>query len=141
MYKIGRKTALIVEDDMVCMFKVIVLLEQMGFKNFLKAADGDEAISIYEQANSNISLVIMDYMMPNMDGLEATDRLRKFETDNNLRSVPIIALTGSNEKEIEDLCLGAGMDYFLPKPINRASFETVMARIARDNNFQFADAG
>lgn len=137
MYNLGRRTALIVEDDMVCMFKVIVLLEKYGFKNFLKAADGLDAVSIYEQAYSNISLVVMDYMMPNMDGIEATQAIRKFENGIGKRSVPIIALTGT---KTEDSCFEAGMDYFLQKPVTNAGLENILSKIAKDNNFEFADA-
>ena len=137
MYNLGRRTALIVEDDMVCMFKVIVLLEKYGFKNFLKAADGEDAVSIYEQAHTNISLVVMDYMMPNMDGIEATKRIRKFENGVGKRNVPIIALTGT---KTEDSCFEAGMDYFLQKPITNAGLENVLSKIAKDNNFELADA-
>lgn len=138
MYKLGKRTALIVEDDMVSMFKVIVLLERFGFKNFLKAADGEDAVSIYEQAYSNISLIMMDYMMPNMDGVEATSRIRKFEDSVGKSHVPIIALTGT---KTEDLCLDAGMDYFLKKPITNANLEGVLEKIAKENNFEYADAG
>ena len=138
MYNLGRRTALIVEDDMVCMFKVIVLLEKYGFKNFLKAADGEDAVSIYEQAYSNISLVVMDHMMPNMDGLEATKQIRKFEAKVDKRNVPIIALTGT---KTEDSCYEAGMDYYLKKPVTNTGLENILSKIAKDNNFQLADAG
>jgi CheY-like chemotaxis protein len=76
--------------------------------------DGSEAIEAYQ--NYEFDVIIMDMMMPNMDGLTATRRIRELEEKNDSH-VPIIGLTASIVKGVEEDCLLAGMDGYLSKPV------------------------
>lgn len=78
------------------------------------AADGEEAFNMY-MAN-DYHLVLMDVQMPNMNGYDATKKIRELEESNNLQKKPIIAMTASLLKRDIQRCLDAGMDDFLPKP-------------------------
>jgi len=65
----------------------------------------------------------MDCMMPIIDGYQATAEIRKFENENKLPPIPIIALTANATEEDKTKCLNAGMDDFITKPIKREIVE------------------
>ena len=79
--------------------------------------NGREALSAVEK--QRFSLILMDLQMPEMSGLEATAAIRLREKSGAKR-IPIIALTANAASESREVCLAAGMDDFLTKPINRA---------------------
>ena len=81
------------------------------------AANGVEAVQMYQDSPPDV--VLMDMMMPEMDGLEATLIIREFETSNHLSHCPIIALTANAMSVDKAKCLQSGMDGFLSKPINK----------------------
>ncbi|MEM1283268.1 MAG: ATP-binding protein [Bacteroidota bacterium] len=78
------------------------------------ASDGEEAYNMYKMNDYN--LVLMDVQMPNMDGYQATKKIRELESTYKLKKKPIIAMTASLLKRDIQRCLDAGMDDFLPKP-------------------------
>ena len=78
----------------------------------IEASVGAEAVSTFD-------MVLMDMMMPKMDGLEATMIIRKLEISDQLNHCPIIALTANAMPEDREKCHRAGMDGFLSKPINK----------------------
>ena len=83
----------------------------------LVAADGLEAVQMYRDTCPDV--VLMDMMMPEMDGLEATLIIREYEDVHNIAHCPIIALTANAMPADKEKCLQAGMDGFLSKPINK----------------------
>jgi len=90
------------------------------------ASDGKEAVEKFEKDPNLYSFILMDVQMPVMDGLEATRTIRRLSCEN-AREIPIIAVTASvDEKEIE-LCLKAGMNDILEKPIIYDKILTVVA--------------
>ncbi|MBP6868169.1 MAG: response regulator [Bacteroidales bacterium] len=84
----------------------------------------------------HLDLILMDVQMPQMDGLEATRKIREWESKYpSLLPVPIIALTAGASKEEQQAALRSGMDDFLSKPILREDLESYMAKyLARFNN-------
>lgn len=108
------KTILIVDDDMRNVFAVSSLLESND-ANVVVGKNGREGIEQLE-ANPNINLVLMDIMMPEMDGYEAMRRIRKKVKWKNL---PIIALTAKAMKEDRQKCLDAGANEYLSKPVEK----------------------
>jgi signal transduction histidine kinase/DNA-binding response OmpR family regulator len=83
------------------------------------AANGQEALEAVQRGG--LDLVLMDCQMPILDGLEATRRIRKYESESNKRGhIPIIALTANAIKGDRELCLAAGMDGYVTKPIEAA---------------------
>lgn len=100
---------LIVDDDKEIVDAIEFYLKPEGF-NILKAYDGLEAIE--NLIDNNIDLVIMDVMMPNMDGLKATLKIRE---DNN---IPIILLSAKDQDMDKILGLNMGADDYITKPFN-----------------------
>ncbi|MGQ0463923.1 MAG: response regulator [Sporichthyaceae bacterium] len=102
---------LVVEDTVVNQLVATHLLATFGHRADV-AASGAEALAALE--NRDYDLVLMDVQMPEMDGLEATARIRERWPQ---RPVRIVAMTASDAPEDVRRCLAAGMDGFLGKPI------------------------
>ncbi|SHL21202.1 response regulator [Phytopseudomonas punonensis] len=108
----GRRI-LLVDDDVRNIFALTSALEHKGAQVEV-ARNGREAIEKLE-AVSDIDLVLMDVMMPEMDGYEATRRIRE---NARWRKLPIIAVTAKAMKDDQDLCMKAGANDYLAKPID-----------------------
>ncbi|WP_341918272.1 response regulator [Polaromonas sp. YR568] len=108
----GRKV-LVVDDDARNIFALTSALEQKGMRVEI-GRNGFEAISKLDEI-ADIDLVLMDIMMPGMDGLEATRNIRK---DARFKKLPIIAVTAKAMKDDQEQCLKAGTSDYLAKPID-----------------------
>ncbi|MGP1716769.1 MAG: response regulator [Methylophilus sp.] len=108
----GRKI-LLVDDDVRNIFALTKVLEHKGL-NVDIARNGREAIDKL-QALDDIDLVLMDIMMPEMDGYEAMREIRK---DAKFSRLPIIALTAKAMKDDQELCMKAGASDYLAKPVD-----------------------
>ncbi|MGY2049439.1 HAMP domain-containing protein [Methylobacterium sp. JK268] len=109
---IGR-TVLLVDDDARNIFALSSVLERRGMR-VLTATTGREAISIIE-ARPDIAIVLMDIMMPEMDGYETMQVIR---ANPAFRRLPIVALTAKAMKGDREKCLEAGASDYLAKPVN-----------------------
>ena len=109
---IGR-TVLLVDDDARNIFALSSVLERRGMR-VLTATTGNEAISIL-QSKPEVSIALMDIMMPEMDGYQTMQEIRK---DDKLRRLPIIALTAKAMKGDREKCVAAGASDYLAKPVN-----------------------
>jgi hypothetical protein len=109
---IGR-TVLLVDDDARNIFALSSVLERRGM-TVLTATTGNEAISII-QSRPEVAIVLMDIMMPGMDGYETMQVIR---ADPAFRRLPIIALTAKAMKGDREKCLDAGASDYLAKPVN-----------------------
>lgn len=107
------KKILIVDDDMKNVFVLASALENNG-ATIIDAQDGQAALDILRQED-NIDLVLMDIMMPVMDGYTAIREIRK---DPKLKHLPIIALTAKALKDDRKKCIQAGADDYLSKPVD-----------------------
>ncbi|WP_342804232.1 HAMP domain-containing protein [Bradyrhizobium sp. CSA112] len=107
------KTALLVDDDARNIFALSSVLERRGMK-VLTATTGREAIALVE-SNPNIAIVLMDIMMPQMDGYQTIGVIRQNPSFGRL---PIIALTAKAMKGDREKCLDAGASDYLAKPVN-----------------------
>ena len=104
------------------------MLKKAGF-GVLEAVDGVEAVSMYVQNRRTIDLVLMDVMMPNMDGLEATKRIREIESRlPECDSVPIVALSAGAMKGDREKGLEVGMTDYLYKPISIQQLKEALER-------------
>ncbi|MEH6647033.1 response regulator [Sulfitobacter sp.] len=88
------------------------------------AKNGREALEKFTEVRPDV--IFMDVSMPEMDGIEATHAIRKFETEMTLLHCPIVALTANALQEDEQRCLEAGMDGFLTKPITKKALLTAI---------------
>lgn len=116
----GRKI-LLVDDDVRNIFALTNALELKGAK--IKAArNGREALETLEK-DGGVDLVLMDIMMPEMDGYEAMRRIRKEE---RFRNLPIIAVTAKAMRDDYEKCLEAGANDYLPKPVDLEKLVSLM---------------
>lgn len=119
----SNKKILVSEDDVVSRRMIDRMLTASGY-DVLLAANGQEAVSMYEKHRREIGLVLMDVQMPVMDGYLATERIRETErrflgdTSSSAR-IPIIALSASAMKGDHEKGLSHGMSDYLTKPVNR----------------------
>jgi len=109
---VGR-TVLLVDDDARNIFALSSVLERRGMK-VLTATTGKEAISLIN-STSNLAIVLMDIMMPEMDGYKTMQAIRE---NANFRRLPIVALTAKAMKGDREKCLEAGASDYLAKPVN-----------------------
>jgi len=122
-------TVLIAEDDPIIMGLMTMLTAKAGHR-VLTATDGHEALKIWESEHP--SLVLMDVQMPNLDGLEATRRIRSREKVVG-GQVPIYGLTAFVMEEDINNCLDAGMTGHIGKPID---FPSVLEVLKRHQSYQ-----
>jgi CheY-like chemotaxis protein/signal transduction histidine kinase/HAMP domain-containing protein len=109
---VGR-TVLLVDDDSRNIFALSSVLERRGMK-VLTATTGNEAIELVEQTGE-LAIVLMDIMMPEMDGYQTIEKIRGKPA---YRRLPIIALTAKAMKGDREKCLEAGASDYLAKPVN-----------------------
>lgn len=107
------KKVLIVDDDIRNIYSLTNFLEEEGME-CITAENGQEAIK-YLKEQGDINIILMDIMMPVMDGFEATLKIRKLK---NFAKIPIIALTAKAMKGDREKCLEVGMSDYVAKPIN-----------------------
>ncbi|MBX3021328.1 MAG: HAMP domain-containing protein [Bdellovibrionales bacterium] len=115
------RTILIVDDDMRNVFALNSILKARGM-NIMHAENGKHALDLLDK-HSDVELVLMDTMMPEMDGLEATRRIRENPVYHNL---PIVSLTAKAMKGDREKCLEAGASDYITKPVDE---ETLLATI------------
>ena len=123
--KFAHKKILIVEDNKVNRMVAEKILRNMKFDPTC-VESGEECIKAIKL--ENFDLVFMDCHMPDMDGFETTQTLRKYEEEQQRRPVPIIALTANTSAEIRQECLTSGMSDYVAKPIKIDTLHDVMTR-------------
>ncbi len=107
------KKVLIVDDDVRNLFALTTALERFKI-NVLNAESGMEAISLLEK-NKDIDIVLMDIMMPEMDGYETMKRIRKDKANDD---ITIIAVTAKAMKGDRQKCIESGASDYITKPVN-----------------------
>jgi CheY-like chemotaxis protein len=103
----------VVDDDVRNIFALSSVLERRGMK-VLTASTGSEAIELLERTD-DLSIVLMDIMMPEMDGYQTMRRIRE---NPSLQRLPIVALTAKAMKGDREKCFEAGASDYLAKPVN-----------------------
>lgn len=109
---------LVAEDFALNQDVVNLMLADTVFKPVF-VNNGQEAVDHYKAQTDRFPLILMDVSMPVMDGYEATKQIRQYEQENELKRVPVIALTGHALKNDRAECLNAGMDDYLTKPVKQ----------------------
>ena len=109
----GKVNVLLVDDDARNIFALSSVLERRGMR-VLTATTGKEAIEIVERT-PELAIVLMDIMMPEMDGYQTMGAIRE---KPDYRRLPIIALTAKAMKGDREKCLEAGASDYLAKPVN-----------------------
>jgi CheY-like chemotaxis protein len=122
----GGRRILLVEDDPASQMVASKLLDRLGH-SVVVASNGAEAVAA--SAKGNFDLILMDYEMPEMDGIAAARAIRDREAAVGTRT-PIVAMTAHAFKEHEQRCAEAGMDGLLAKPVRRERLREAVERYA-----------
>lgn len=109
----NEKEILIIDDDSRNIFALNAVLKAKKY-NCLSALNAGDGLKILSD-NKNIGMVLMDMMMPEMDGYEA---IKKMKSDGSLKNVPVIAITAQAMTGDREKCLAAGADGYLAKPVD-----------------------
>jgi CheY-like chemotaxis protein len=107
-----NRNILLVDDDMRNVFALSKVLSEKGI-NTIKAENGLKALEILQERD-DIDLILMDIMMPIMDGYETMRRIR---AEGRFSALPIIALTAKAMQRDKDDCIAAGANDYLAKPV------------------------
>ncbi|NWO06130.1 MAG: response regulator [Alteromonadaceae bacterium] len=119
----GRMRVLLVEDNPVNQALTRRLLEKLNCE-VTTANDGVQASRLWQ--SRPFDFILMDCVMPEMDGFEATRQLRQWEKDNGHSPVPVVALTANASEDDEEQCHAAGMDSFIAKPVKMDMLKAVL---------------
>ncbi len=115
---------LIVDDNDEAKLIIERQLDAFGF-NVMSASSGAEAIDLIDQGRIHPDLIVMDYLMPEIDGIATTQRIRELQADNHIPEILMISAYG--KEDIKKQAKDSNIDYFLDKPINPSHlFDTVL---------------
>lgn len=119
---------LVAEDNKVNQMVIKGLLKRLNITCVL-VDDGEQAFSHYSGNPMAHDLILMDWEMPVLDGISATQKIRQWEEDHDLQNIPVVALTAHALKGYEENALDAGMQGFLTKPILITKLEKMIVKV------------
>lgn len=122
----GAAVALVVEDTPDTRALFVQMLQAAGLK-VLEAADGQHAIELIETSGPVIDVVLMDYRMPRMDGVETTKKIREHFPD-----LPILFVSAWDEPEMKDAAFKAGAAEYLVAPVEYDKLIETVSRVRRE---------
>ncbi|MGM0607361.1 MAG: PAS domain S-box protein [Candidatus Muiribacteriota bacterium] len=122
---------LIVEDDKINMKITQIFTRKLIPEADIAAAiDGNESVEKFQKFKPDI--IIMDVQMPNLSGIKATEKIREFEKQNNLKQTPIIAITAGVLKGEKEKCLQSGMNEYISKPVKYVEFKEKVSKYLKN---------
>lgn len=121
----GAAVALVVEDTPDARAAIVDMLRAAGLK-VLEAADGQSAVELIETSGALIDVVLMDYRMPRMDGVEATREIRKHFPD-----LPVLFVSAWDEPEMKEAAFEAGAEEYLVAPVGYDRLLEAVSQVRR----------
>ncbi len=115
---------ILIADDNIVNQLVLKTMLDVPTNEILLADDG--LIAVEKYSNQNFDIIFMDIAMPNKDGIQATREIRELEKAQNIRPVPIIAVTANVNENTEAECLRAGMNLYLTKPVCKSTLQETL---------------
>jgi CheY-like chemotaxis protein len=126
---VDNNLILIVEDNLINQKVATLLLKQCGYDSHI-ANNGEEAVTKVTSGEFKYKAILMDCMMPIMDGFTATVHIREWEVSSSITATPIIALTASVLDADIQRCFDVGMDDYVPKPFKKDLLMDKIDRLA-----------
>ena len=117
---------LVVEDEMIMIRMVATVLRGLGINSIRVAMDGVEALALFDEEESAFDMVICDWLMPNMDGLEFLKHVRAGD-----RTIPFLMLTGNVAEEAIHEAREAGVSAYITKPYTADDLQTKIQLLAK----------
>ena len=121
-----QKTILIVDDDSRNIFALSLVLKSRGYP-CISASQANEGIAIMKE-NAAIGIVLLDMMMPGMDGYQA---LQVVKNDDDIKHIPVIAVTAQAMAGDKEKCLEAGADGYISKPVNVDELSEILQKFLK----------
>ena len=123
--------AIILADDVELNREIVgIMLSDIDDLTIDMACNGKEVVELFKASPDRYSLILMDVHMPEMDGLEATRVIRGLDF-GNARTIPIVALTADTEEAETRVCLNAGMNASVEKPVSYERLVSVCAKLCK----------
>jgi CheY-like chemotaxis protein len=119
---------ILAEDNKVNQLVGLKQLKKMGYTNVRLVETGIEAVAAWQQTPE--AVILMDCQMPEMDGYEATQKIREFESKQGLPRTRIIAMTAHAMQGDRELCLAVGMDDYISKPVEVEALHKALQKCA-----------
>lgn len=128
---LNKDQKVLVVDDFATMRRIIKnILQQLGFANIEEAEDGAAALKKLHVETSKFMLVISDWNMPNMMGI---DLLRSIRQDEHLKSLPFLMVTAESQKDNVVEAVQAGVSNYIVKPFTADTLETKLEQIFKSS--------
>jgi CheY-like chemotaxis protein len=118
-----KKNILIIDDDARNIFALSLVLHGRGY-TVLSASNASDGIELL-RANKNIHIMLLDMMMPDMDGYQA---LVQIKSDESLKDIPVIAVTAQAMQGDKEKCLLAGATDYISKPIDMDKLQAILVQ-------------
>ena len=127
------KNVLVADDDKDIRVLLVKVLETLGVKTPTEAADGDEALTLFQQ--NEFSLVLLDWDMPGKTGLEVLQAIRAGDPQ-----IPVIMVTANNRREHIEEAVSEGVTYYLTKPFDQVTLKKTLAKYCRNAGIRVKSA-
>jgi two-component system, sensor histidine kinase and response regulator len=124
----NQARVILAEDNKVNQFVGVKQLKKLGYTNVCPVVNGIEAVAAWQQQPD--SIILMDCQMPEMNGYEATHKIRELEALDALPRTLIIAMTANAMQGDRELCLAAGMDDYISKPVEVDQLKQALEKVA-----------
>jgi CheY-like chemotaxis protein len=111
-------TVLMVDDEQIVVEPTCLLLKRYGY-SVISASSGEQAVNLLKQDGHNIDVVILDMLMPGMDGIETLDHIQRIQP-----KIPVLIASGNNHPDQIDRALNNGCNGFIRKPYKTSDLHT-----------------
>jgi two-component system, chemotaxis family, chemotaxis protein CheY len=123
--------ALVVDDLLIARRLIVTNLKTMGFKEIFEADDGARALQVVNQQEESFDLIVTDWLMPNMDGLEF---VREIRVDGEMKNTPILMVTSVDEKDDVLRAIQAGVNDYISKPFTPETLRKKIEWLLKTSN-------
>lgn len=120
-----KKVVLLVDDNELNRKVISKIVESVGY-DVVMAGSGVEALQIYNHDKPD--LILMDCRMPDMDGFDTTRIIRQIERVNEMKRIPVVAVTADDKSDEWERCVDAGMDDFIAKPVDVSKLADIIQK-------------